>query len=277
MKITLLSILSLLIFSSCSKQPECDNEESIQLAKELIIQELKKDSGMAFAMFEIDEESVDKFVNENIELINVRPTEKDNELKRCDCATQISFKFSEELIEKLGGKSKGDIIINAINEMMTQQLDYNFTLQKINKDDQLIIEGIVPVEELRGVFMNYASIQKAINNENIKNEEEETISEDDSLESDVSTVKKDDTDFSANSGEIITEVSDIYRGRDNSTKTKMYLVKGDVFDIGEEKDGFYDIHYHGKNNDKSIEGFILASEIRLLYIDKYGNKTYIEE
>lgn len=273
MKITLLSILSLLIFSSCSKQPECDNEESIQLAKELIIQELKKDSGMAFAMFEIDEESVDKFVNENIELINVRPTEKDNELKRCDCATQISFKFSEELIEKLGGKSKGDIIINTINEMMTQQLDYNFTLQKVNKDDQLIIEGIVPVEELRGIFMNYASMQNALNEENDK----ETLSEEALLGKEVSTVKKEDTDLSPNSGEIITEKSYIYKENNSSFKTKMYLIKGDIVEIGTEARGFYSIHYSGKNNDKDIDGFIPIDDVKLLYVDKYGNKTYIEE
>jgi hypothetical protein len=272
-KITLLSILSLSIFSSCSKQPECDSEESIKLAKELIIQELKKNSDMAFAMFEIDEESVDNFVYENIELINVRPTEKNEELKRCDCATQISFKFSEELMQKLEGNEKGNIIISAINEMMTQQLDYNFTLQKINKDDQLIIEGIVPVEELQGVFMNYASMQKALNEESDK----ETLSQDALLGKEVSTVKKEDTDLSPNSGEIITEKSYIHKENNDYSKTKKYLIKGDIVELGIETYGFYQIYYYGKNNDKDIDGFIPVNEVRPLYVDKYGNKTYIEE
>ena len=36
-----------------------------------------------------------------------------------------------------------------------------------------------------------------------------------------------------------------------SSKTKMYLVKGDVFDIGENKDGFYDIFYRAKNDNQN--------------------------
>lgn len=56
----------------------------------------------------------------------------------------------------------------------------------------------------------------------------------------------------------------------------MYLIKGDIFDIGENQNGFYQIHYAGINFDKNIEGFIPEDEMKLLYLDKYGNKTYIE-
>ncbi|WP_173969040.1 hypothetical protein [Flavobacterium bizetiae] len=239
---------------------------------------MKKNSGMAFAMLGVeDDESIDKFVNENIELVNVRPTDKDEDLKKCDCATQISFKFSEELIKTLKEKSRGNLIISVINEMMTKQLDYKYTLQKIKKDNQLLVEGIVPVEELQSIFMNYKMIQNAMNKQASKNEGAENLSQDASNDKEISTVKREDTDISANSGEIITEKSYIYKKSDYSTKIKMYLIKGDVFDIGEEKDGFYDIYYHGENYDKNIEGYIPTSEMKLLYLDKYGNKTYIEE
>ncbi len=275
-KFTLLMILSSLIFSSCSNQPDCDNEEAIKVAKSLITQELKDKSGLALAMFGIEDDgNIDKFVDENIELVSIRPTEKDEELNKCSCATEISFKFSDELIKKLEENSKGNLIITAINKMMTQKLDYDYTLQKIKKDDQLLVEGIVPVEELQSIFMNYVMIQNALKKENINNEEE-TLSEEAVNGKEVKTVSKNDAEISANSGEIIIDKSYIYSDSDYSTKTKMYLIKGDVFDIGENKNGFYDIHYKGENYDKNIQGFIPEAEMKFLYLDKYGNKTYIE-
>lgn len=177
-KFTLLIILSSIIFSSCSNQPDCDDEESINLAKSLITQELKEKSGISLSMFGIEDDgSIDKFVDENIELVSIRPTEKDEELNKCSCATQISFKFPEEFIRKLEEHSKENILITAINKIMTQKLDYDYTLQKIKKDDQLLVEGFVPIEELQTILMNYALIQNAINEENVNNEEE-TMSED---------------------------------------------------------------------------------------------------
>ena len=69
MKITLLTILTLILFTSCSIQPECDNEESIGLAKELIIQEIKASIGTSYNMLGINIDlALEKFVDEITDL-----------------------------------------------------------------------------------------------------------------------------------------------------------------------------------------------------------------
>jgi hypothetical protein len=274
MKKYILSFLVISIFTSCSKQPKCDNEESTKLAKSLIVQEMKEKTGMALSMFGVDaDENLEKFVNENIELINVRTNDKDEDLKKCGCSSQISFKFSDDFIEKLQEKGKGNFMVNIIKKMMTQKIDYNYTLQIINKNEELFIEGIVPSEELQGVFTNYLMYAPLLK----KEDENEKMSDKALLGNEAQTVHQNETDVSVNSGEIITEKSYIYKERDYTSKTKMYLIKGDIFDIGENKNGFYDIYYKGIKGDKNIEGYIPEDEMKLLYLDRYGNKTYIIE
>ena len=97
MKKYIICILILSILTSCTNQPKCDSDEAIQLAKDLIKQELKSDGGLlGLEMFGMgDENTIDKFVDDNIELKSVRTTEKDDELKTCNCASQITFKFSD--------------------------------------------------------------------------------------------------------------------------------------------------------------------------------------
>lgn len=185
MKISIISFIVLSIFLSCSNQPDCDNEEEISLAKSLIIQEMKQElstvlesDGMSDQMKEemigwgFTDDRIEAFVDENIELINVRTTEKNEELNKCSCATQISFKISDDFIKNVKKNFK-ELTISKINKIKTQKLDYEYTLQKIKKDDQLLVEGIVPVKELQSIFQTYSVIQytiKKINNkeENIK-------------------------------------------------------------------------------------------------------------
>lgn len=252
MKITLLSILSLLLFASCSKQPDCDNEEAIKLAKELIIQEMKENTGMALGMFGIDsEDGIDKFVNENIELISVRPTDKDEELQKCDCATQISFKFSDELIASLEENSKGNLIISAINKMMTQKLDYNYTLQKIKKDDQLLVEGIVPVEELQGIFMNYAMIQNAINKEN---------NEDNNSDDNTNSETESDADSDAEYFAIVkSEICPVYSKPNLDSKTEYEYIKGDTIYFKELKNKWYFFQFENDKK-KLVDGYVNADD-----------------
>lgn len=135
-------------------------------------------------------------------------------------------------------------------------------------------------------FKNFYNEEKKatleITNENsdnfnsIEQNEEETLSEDVLNNNENKTAKINGEEIGANSGEIITNKSYIYKESNFSSITKMYLIKGDIFDIGEEENGFYDIYYHAKNN-KLIEGFIPSEEMKLLYLDKYGNKTYVGE
>ena len=271
MKIHIISLIALSVLTSCSKQPKCGDEESTKLAKALIVQEMNDKTGMALSIFGVNtNESLEKFVNENIELINIRTNDKDEDLKKCSCSSQISFKFPEGFIEKLEEKGEGDFMINIIKKMLTQKIDYNYTLQIINKNEELFFEGIVPSEEIQGVFTNYAILASFLN----KKAKNKKLINEENISQNVKTVNKSETDLSVNSGEIIIEKSNIYKERDYASKTKMYLIKGDIFDIGEEKNGFYDIYYHAKNN-KLIEGFIPSEQIKLLYLDKYGNKTYL--
>jgi hypothetical protein len=264
MKKYFIGVLLLSIFTSCTEQPKCDSDEALQLAKDLIKQELKSDgNSLALEMFGMgDENTIDKFVDENIELKSVRTTEKNDELKTCSCASQITFKFSEEFEKKMKENGKDNIISSAVNDILSKQIEYYYNLQILEKEKNLYIEGIVPKEELTGVLTNYTLFAP-------KNETKEVETGSNESQSEL-------TPEQANSGEITTAKSYIYKDRNYSSKTKMYLVKGDVFDIGENKDGFYDIFYRAKN-DKYIEGFIPEDEIRLLYLDKYGTKTYINQ
>jgi hypothetical protein len=256
-------IFSVFLIISCSKQPKCDSEEGVKLAKDLIRQQLNsKENTFAFAMLGLgDESSIENFVNENIEIVNVRTTAKDDELQKCDCASQITFKFSDDLEAKMKENGKDNIVFSAMNGILTKQIDYNYTLQLIEKGNNLFIEGVVPEEELKGVFTSYIMLApkteaKDVEINNNKSEYKLTADE-------------------ANSGEIITEKSYIYKDRNFASKTRMYLVKGDVFDIGKNQNGFYDILFRAKN-DKYIEGFIPEDEMRILYLDKYGTKTYVD-
>lgn len=157
MKKYIICILILSILTSCTNQPKCDSDEGIQLAKDLIKQELKSDGGvLGLAMFGMgDENTIDEFVDNNIELKSIRTTEKDEELKTCTCASQITFKFSEEFEKKIKENGKENIISSAINDIFNKQIDYDYNLQIIEKEKNLFVEGIVPKEELMGVLTNY--------------------------------------------------------------------------------------------------------------------------
>jgi hypothetical protein len=156
MKITLLSILTLIFFTSCSKQPKCEDEESIYLAKELIIQEIKASIGTSYNMLGINiDDALEKFVDENIEIVNARTNNKNEDLKKCDCSSQISFKYSDEFIQKLQEKEKETFMNGVLTTMMTKQINYNYTLQIISKNEKLFVEGIIPVKEINEVFITY--------------------------------------------------------------------------------------------------------------------------
>lgn len=157
MKKYIICILILSILTSCTNQPKCDSDEAIQLAKDLIKQELKSDGGaLGLEMFGMgDENTIDEFVDNNIELKSIRTTEKDDELKTCSCASQITFKFSEEFEKKMKENGKENIISSAISDILNKQIEYYYNLQILEKEKNLFIEGIVPKEELMGVLTNY--------------------------------------------------------------------------------------------------------------------------
>lgn len=157
-------LIALSFLLGCSKQPKCDSNESIQLAKDLIKQELASNKNSnAFAFLGIaDKNTLENFVNDNIEVINIRTTSKDNELKKCDCASQITFKFSDELMTKLNEASKDGFIGLMIGNPLDKQIEYTFNLQLIEKDNELFIEGFVPTEDLQDIFTLYCMVTPSI-------------------------------------------------------------------------------------------------------------------
>jgi len=180
MKITLLTILTLILFTSCSIQPECDNEESIGLAKELIIQEIKASIGTSYNMLGINIDlALEKFVDENIEIVNARTNNKNEDLKKCDCSSQISFKYSDDFLQKLQEKEKETFMNGVITTMMTKQISFNYSLQIISKNEKLFIEGIIPVKEINEVFIAYimASNEFSKNEDNVIQDEDEMLEE----------------------------------------------------------------------------------------------------
>ncbi|MCA6423624.1 MAG: hypothetical protein IM568_12525 [Flavobacterium sp.] len=157
-----IAIIFLFIFSSCSKQPSCDDEESIELAKQLIVKEMNGEIGTQYKMIGIDvKEVLEKFINENIEIINARTTAKDESLKKCDCSSQISIKYSDDFIQKIEEQENKTFLNGVLTSYMSKQLNYNYTLQIINKNDELFIEGNLPIKELSEAFSFYlmASIE----------------------------------------------------------------------------------------------------------------------
>jgi hypothetical protein len=168
-KFILMPFIILLILSSCSKQPNCDDEESLELAKQLIVQEMNGEIGTQYKMIGIDVKVVlEKFIDENIEIINARTTAKDENLRKCDCSSQISFKYSDDFIQKIKEQENKTFMNGVLTAYMSKLLNYNFTLQIIKKNDELFIEGNLPIKELNEAFSFYlmASIEFNKNTEN---------------------------------------------------------------------------------------------------------------
>jgi len=179
------AIIFLLIFSSCSKQPNCDDDESIELAKQLIVQEMNREIGSQYKMIGIDVKvALEKFIDENIEIVNARTTAKDENLKKCDCSSQISFKYSDDFIQKIEEQENKTFLNGVLTSYMSKQLNYNYTLQIINKNDQLFIEGNLPVKELNEAFSFYFMASIEFNKKTKNQEQNLNIEENDDIPQD---------------------------------------------------------------------------------------------
>jgi hypothetical protein len=162
----LFTILLGLTLSGCQNQPECDNEDAKSLAKDLIKQELKSPKNkIALSMLGIDEieSRIDDFVDNIIEFDGSRPSEIDKELKKCDCTSQIIFKIPVNVTnlinEKLG---KDNLNAIALNDVFNSKINFDYTLQLANKDDELFIEAYIPEKELSEILSNYLVLKKAV-------------------------------------------------------------------------------------------------------------------
>jgi hypothetical protein len=246
MKKSIICFLILSILSSCTNQPKCDSDEAIQLAKNLIKQGLKSNGG-SLALAELgmgDENTIDEFVDENIELKSVRTTEKDDELKTCSCASQITFKFSDDFKEKMKEKGKENLSVSAINDMINEQIEYNYNLQRIEKEKNLYIEGIVPIKELRAVLIShimFAHKKESETENNIKPKQDEYFA----------IVKKD--------------IAPIYRTKNVDVKTDYIFHKGDTIRfIREARDGWILFEHTADNEKVKRDGYCKQEDLTIL-------------
>lgn len=162
-----IAIIFLLIFSSCSKQPSCDDDESLELAKQLIVQEMDREIGLQYKMIGIDvKEILEKFIDENIEIVNARTTAIDEKLRKCDCSSEISIKYSDDFIKKIKEHENKKYMNGVLTSFINKQLNYNYTLQIINKKEELFIEGILPIKELNEAFSFYFMTSIEFNKKN---------------------------------------------------------------------------------------------------------------
>lgn len=196
-KFFLIPLLSFFIIS-CNNQPDCNDNDSKQLAKELIIQEMNENIGKTLSMLGTDISSnIDDFVNNYVEIKSIRVSAKDKELKKCDCATQIEFNIPEELIEKAEQYKSNfnSFFINSLKNQFSSSLDYEYSLQfSENEDEELFIEGFVPTDEIQEVFMNYTMLKKSISELEKKNNKinDEQKDLDENLSETISKVNEED-------------------------------------------------------------------------------------
>lgn len=155
-KSTLLISILILFLSSCAKQPNCDDTESIELAKQLIVQQMKEEIGTQYKMIGLDFDNfLKKFIDKNVEVINIRPTAKYENLRKCDCSSQISFKYPDDFIKKIEELESKSFMKGVITTKLSNKLNYDYTLQIINKNEELFIDGILPTKEINEVFSMY--------------------------------------------------------------------------------------------------------------------------
>lgn len=176
MKAKLFSLLAItFLFISCNNQPDCNDSDSIDLAKELIIQEMNENIGKSMTLFGVNIESnIAEFVNNYIEIKSIRVTGKEKELKKCDCATQIEFNLPEDFLEQIDKQSEklDNFAANSVKNLFSSKLDYEYSLQlSEGEEKELFVEGFVPTEEIQEVFMAFTMLNKRFSEMNKDNSE----------------------------------------------------------------------------------------------------------
>lgn len=248
MKAKLFSLLAItFLFISCNNQPDCNDSDSIDLAKELIIQEMNENIGKSMTLFGVNIESnIAEFVNNYIEIKSIRVTGKEKELKKCDCATQIEFNLPEDFLEQIDKQSEklDNFAANSVKNLFSSKLDYEYSLQlSEGEEKELFVEGFVPTEEIQEVFMAFTMLNKRFSEMN-KDNSEKTVKNDNS-----SIVQKKLTDVK------LLEF-DWYEGYHLTFVTKegqeIKIYTGDEYDF--QKEAIYDVEYKIEIMNTDLEG-----------------------
>lgn len=269
MKKYLIGILLLLILTSCTEQPKCGSDEALQLAKDLIKQELKSDENILYSLSfkEGDEKLIDQFVDENIELTSIRTIEKNEELRTCNCASLITFKYSEDFQNKMKDDYRdnnkyfrSEFVLDeseisaTVNKIINEQFEYYYNLQILEKEKNLYLEGIVPKNELKNSVLSFLQIADKYGTK--KEKEEETESQENKPESNNTENSNKEYYYAI----VKNAISPIYEEPKLYTKTEYSYDKGDTIHFRELKNGWILFDY-SDDNDKIISGYCKEADL----------------
>ena len=248
----------ILLTSSCKEQPKCDSPESIQLAKELIVEQFVDDLETDFSLSEFNVgDNIKSFIENNISVINLRTVGKKEDFQICDCSSSLSFSFSDEFVDKMNENTESNFIISAFAKKIKKPIPFDFKLQLFEEGKNMHIEGVVPEEEIKAIYTVYALL-------NSKKNENRTDANIDTSQIETPQIPNELQGDSSINAVIISEKAVIYNSTDISDKTKMYLIKGDRCNGISYGDEFYKIQYTTKTG-QVINGYVLKSNIQNLY------------
>lgn len=152
-----------LFISGCASQVKCGSAEALNLAKQLIYKELNtEDNKIAFetyyADFKVDfESSLNHFIEKSIVIENIRTTESDEKLSKCNCSSQINFKFPIEFAELMRKNTDNEMEVENMLKKFSESIDFDYSLQVTDDNDKLFIEASVPTEALQPLLVSYLS------------------------------------------------------------------------------------------------------------------------
>lgn len=249
MKKYIIVIIFSTILVSCSKQPICDETKSIKMAKELILQEMKQLVDVA------EYETLEKFVNENIEIINIRTNSKDEDLKKCDCSSEITFKYSDDFIKKL--KEKESFFNSSIGAILNKQISFDYDLQIINNNKELFLQSVLPTIELNDVFSMFSIASNEFNKKNEDFFSDEDFSNDETIDDEKDSISVSIEKY----GIIKVNQSKIYSTPDISSESDLSFFKGDSVYVVKLERGMYLLNYKGGEGGKA--GYVLKEDLDL--------------
>ena len=219
------------------------------MAKELIIQEMKQNIGVN------EYETLEKFVNENIEIINIRTNAKDEDLKKCDCSSEISFKYSDDFIKKL--KEKESFFTNSIGTILNKQISFDYDLQIIDNNKKLFFQSILPTNELNEVFSMFSIASNEFDKKNEDFFNDKDFTNDETIDNEKDSVSVSIKKY----GIINVNQSKIYSAPDTSSETDLSFFKGDSVYVVKLERGMYLLRY--KKDEEGNAGYVLKEDLYL--------------
>lgn len=141
-----------LLFSSCEKQPECNDPVVKSMVLDILKEDLDKQEIIfnQLGIYNFQEYS-DNFFASMVEVKSVRTTDKNEDLKSCECEAEIEM-LSQEGLEPY--KQRLFESVPEFMEILTSDVPLNYSIQ-MTEDDELYVETEIPTDDLYSNFLGY--------------------------------------------------------------------------------------------------------------------------